>query len=140
MIPWPDLVIPLAVAILGGGGVGAIIQARTSGKVGVREQDVAADKNSGDLALELVRELRAQIKELEDDRRTDREELERQDARGRRLEGVLDQINRVLAETIAALDDLIRWETDGSQPPPPWRLADIRARLARLLPKETPHA
>lgn len=139
MATWPDWLIPLVVAVLGGGGVSAVLQARASRQVGVREQDVTADKNSGDLALELVRELRAQIKDLEAGRIEDRVALEQQDIRGRRLEGVLEQINRVLAETIAALDDLIRWETSGSTPPAPWRLADIRARLARLLPQEGPH-
>lgn len=132
----PDWVIAAVVGVLGTGGIGALQQARTSRQIGVREQDVVADKNSGDLALELIRDLRGQIKDLQDQGKVDATNIEAQDRRGRRLEAVLERINDGLRETVAALDDLIHWQATGAIPPPPWRLEDLRARLARLMPKE----
>lgn len=132
----PDWLAGVLVALIGTGGLGAILQARTSRQIGVREHDVAEEKNSGDLALELVRELRAQIAHLEEGRDRDHAAIEKQEKRGHRLEAILTRVNAVLEETVTALDDLIRWQATGATPPPPWRLEDIRARLARLLPKE----
>ncbi|WP_347042009.1 hypothetical protein [Brachybacterium nesterenkovii] len=132
----PDWLAGVVVALIGTGGMGAILQARTSRQIGVREHDVAEEKNSGDLALELVRIQAEQIKRLEEGRDRDHAAIDEQEKRGRRLEAVLTRINAVLAETVTALDDLIYWQASGAVPPPPWRLEDIRARLARLLPKE----
>lgn len=115
----------LAVALGGSGFLVALLKAHRDRKAGVREQDVADKRDSGDLALRLA-------KNLAEDRDKDRARLDRIERENIRLTAVLEHFRVVIGEVVHMLTELVEWEQAGSPPPPPHRLSHVLAQLTRL--------
>lgn len=132
-----DIIVPIVVALLGGGGALATwVQARSSAKKGVREADVSAVKNSGDLALEIAEDLRDQVRRLETGRTEDRARITRLERENYTLRAKQDRYETSIRDAVDALSELMEWERAGAAPPPPHLLSTIIARLSRSTRKE----
>lgn len=131
--------LPLALVLAGGGSALSVwLKARASRRAGVREADVADRKNSGDLALELIRDLRSTVARVEGDRDEDRARISQLERVNLELSRDVEIFRSAVVDATHALDDMVEWEKNGAQPPAPHRLSAITWRLKRAITKENP--
>ena len=132
-----QLAVPVLVVLAGGSSVlGMWLKSRESRKAGVIDADVTERKNSGDLALEISRDLRDRLVDVEDERDKDRERLTQLERVNLTLARDVETFRAALVDATLALDDMVEWEKAGAKPPAPHRLSTITWRLKRAISKE----
>lgn len=124
--------------VVGGGGIGAILQARESRRRGVTEAHVASQQLALTTLDTTVKALQSEVERLREDREEDRRALDEL-GRSNRLMDAERQATRAAVRDIAgALAEYIAWLEAGTGPPAPHSLTFLLDRLHQLLPEEKP--
>lgn len=125
-----DFILPIVVVLVSGTSVvGVYLQGRASRAVGVREADVQERRDSGEMALEIARDLRGEAIR-------DRERIGQLESVNAELARDVQSFRDAVNDAARALDELADWEAAGAEPPAPHRVSNIARRLKRAIGKE----